>query len=306
MSFSALNWAWEQDCSSGVAKSVLVYLANCASQEGGDCYPSLPKICKRVQHTDLAVRKALRELAAAKLIEIQPQFAENGRQRSNLYRLAVVTLAPDVPTPSNPQGYADAPTTTDQPTWMPPWDHAEPTPAESHPSTPAESHPSPLATPSESPPPTPSESRGNPSLCTRKEESTLLRNGDAAAPPPAIAPSDDVKTILWTEGKAIVRHLTGKLDGQARAQVGAFLRDAKGDCSVVLDVLQAAEREGPHLPIPWIVAGIQARLRPEPTYRMPANQIAEARGLHSKEARDEFARRLTVDHSAFGRDSHVR
>lgn len=136
--------------------------------------------------------------------------------------------------------------------------------------------------------------------------STLLRNGDAAAPPSAVAPTDDVQTRLWNEGKAIVRHLTGKLDGQARSQVGAFLRDAKGDCSVVLDVLHAAEREGPHLPIPWIVAGIQSRLQPEPTYRMPANQIAEARGLNTKEARDEFARRLTVDHSAFGRDSHVR
>lgn len=107
MSFSALNWAWEQTCPSGVAKSVLVYLANCASQEGGECYPSIPKICRRVQHHDAAVRKALKQLVAANLLEISEQSAENGRRTSNLYRLPVTALAP---TPAKSRGYVKAPT----------------------------------------------------------------------------------------------------------------------------------------------------------------------------------------------------
>src|SRR4051812_44988208 len=105
MSFSALNWAWEQSCPSGVAKSVLVYLANCASQEGGDCYPSVPKIALRVQHQEETVRKALKALVKADLLEIESRVVQNGRQTSNRYRLPVVSIA----TPPNSGGYESEP-----------------------------------------------------------------------------------------------------------------------------------------------------------------------------------------------------
>lgn len=276
MSFSALNWAWDQKAPSGVAKSVLVYLANCASQTGGDCYPSVQTISRHVQHGEETVRKALAQLVAADLIEIQPRSAKSGRQMSNLYRLPVVSIA----TPPNSGGYA--------PSWATPLEIGG-----------YEICASPEGEAPEIEGVTPLNLGENPSEDTSKEERALLRNGDAEVRAVVATPDVDVKTLLWDEGKAIVRNLTGKLDGEARKQVGAFLRSAGGDCTIVLDVLRAAAREGPHLPVPWVVAGIQARLRPEPTYRMPANQIADAYGLHDKAHREKFAAGLTRDYSGF-------
>lgn len=96
---------------------------------------------------------------------------------------------------------------------------------------------------------------------SNKEERALLRNGDSALPL-AVAPND-IRKLVWEEGKAIVRQLTGKLDTPARKQIGVFLREAKDDCSVVLEVLRNASREGPFEPVPWIVAGIHARTAPQ-------------------------------------------
>jgi len=88
----------------------------------------------------------------------------------------------------------------------------------------------------------------------------VLRTTSPAA---AVAPLfPDIRQQLWSEGRTILRDLTGQLNGQAGKQIGAFLKRANGDCAVVLDALRAAQREGPHEPVPWVVAAIQARLTP--------------------------------------------
>jgi pyocin large subunit-like protein len=89
VSFTALNWAWEQHCPTGFAKSVLVYLANCASQHGGSCWPSVPKIARCIQHKEDTVRKAIRQLQDVGLVEVETRSAANGCRQSNLYRLAI-------------------------------------------------------------------------------------------------------------------------------------------------------------------------------------------------------------------------
>ena len=163
MSFSALNWAWDQICPSGVAKSVLVYLANCASQEGGDCYPAVPTIAAKVQHKEDTVRKALKALVTAGLLQVEERKAANGRQRSNLYRLPVVSI----PTPPISGGYDSTQSESD---WSPSWSKAErasDTPENVGVSFLRVSHDSPPEIEAETPP----ESGGNPSLETKKEES---------------------------------------------------------------------------------------------------------------------------------------
>lgn len=87
MSLEATKWAWQQKCPSGVSKSVLVYLADCAN--GDDCcYPSLDKIRERVQHTEPAIRRALKELVSAGMIKVEPR-RPNGRHTSNRYWLQI-------------------------------------------------------------------------------------------------------------------------------------------------------------------------------------------------------------------------
>ena len=94
---------------------------------------------------------------------------------------------------------------------------------------------------------------------SREEKNVVLRTTATAAPPPALFV--DIKAQLWSEGLAIVRELTGKLDTQARKQIGLFLdkQHADGDCAVVLEALRAAKREGPFEPVAWVVAAIQHR-----------------------------------------------
>jgi hypothetical protein len=199
MSFTALNWAWEQNCSSGVAKSVLVYLANCASQEGGDCFPSIPTICQRTQHTDLAVRKALKQLVAADLLEIEPRTLSNGRQTSNLYRLPVVSIQP---TPSNSQGSEDAIYTPSNPQGS----EAEYTPSISR------------ATPETDPGGGGADSRGNPSERKdreEREERTSLAGGSACAHATTPAAGSNVVVLRAAEKAAIERDMADAWNAMA-------------------------------------------------------------------------------------------
>jgi hypothetical protein len=118
MSVTALNWAYQQHCPSGVAKSVLVYLANCASKGGGDCWPSVPNIVLAVQHTERAVRHALVSLVESGLLTIEQRFRlDSPRSRtSNCYHLPVVSIAPssretspDLPAESPPPPLRERP-----------------------------------------------------------------------------------------------------------------------------------------------------------------------------------------------------
>jgi hypothetical protein len=88
MSFSAQNWAWEQRCKTGIAKIVLLYLANCADRNG-ECFPGILTIVKNVQHTERAVRQAILDLLERHQIEAERQWMENGRCTSTRYRLPV-------------------------------------------------------------------------------------------------------------------------------------------------------------------------------------------------------------------------
>ena len=89
---------------------------------------------------------------------------------------------------------------------------------------------------------------------------------------------NDPRKELWTKGPDRLRHLTGQLNGQAKNQIGKFLKLANGDCPAVLSALEACELERPFEPIPWIVRAIQARSSPKTA---APDQLAEQWGLAS-------------------------
>jgi DNA-binding Lrp family transcriptional regulator len=130
------------------------------------------------------------------------------------------------------------------------------------------------------------------SLVPTREEST--REGtlrDDAALPPVISSTVipfDVRKQLWSEGKEILRHLTGQTGTAAGKQIGQLLKAGNENCAVVLDAMRAAAREEPSgSAIAWIVAGIKARLSNDPMQRDPSKlsgaQLASYR-IHQKRA----------------------
>jgi hypothetical protein len=91
MSFTAEGWAWEQKCPSSSAKLVLVCLGWFANKEGSSAFPSIATICKRTQLVERAVRKALADLIAARLIfpALRPGDDASKRHLSTEYCLAL-------------------------------------------------------------------------------------------------------------------------------------------------------------------------------------------------------------------------
>lgn len=270
MSFTALNWAWAQTCRNGIAKSVLVYLANCADRNG-ECFPSIPTIARIVQHGEASVKTAIRGLIEDRLLE-----REQRERNSYRFRLPVSII-------KEGGGY-----------------EIESTPLEG------------VGTKS-SPPPTPGgveidsplDSNSTPYTSTDTEERKIVElRSTVPAVPDTVTPLPDIKDRLWKEGKQILRRLSGKSDDGARRMIGKLLNKdhAQGDASLVFAAIKAAEREELYEPIPWIVGRIMDRMRSVKA-RDPAVQIGLATGQFEPEQREKFRSGLTVDYSAFGKET---
>jgi hypothetical protein len=251
MSFSALNWAWDQKCPSGVAKSVLVYLANCASQEGGDCYPSVPTIARKVQHKEDTVRKALKALAAANLLEIEQRRLPNRRQTSNRYRLPVVSIA----TPPKSGGQVNGAIVPDADEWTPSWV----SPPVSAPIPPPPSWgASPALTPPEAGVPSPPIAGANTLLETVSKKKATPKRADlfAASHPQAGAAQASLREKqpkprreingFYVEPvcDAVADVIDRKLKASEVAQVCAWLRD-KIESDVIITAIQRRLRTLP-------------------------------------------------------------
>lgn len=69
----------------------------------------------------------------------------------------------------------------------------------------------------------------------------------------------DVRTMLFRDGVASIRAMTGKPDGAVRQLVGKWLKDASDDCVVLLEIIHAAADMRPADPIGWISKSVQTR-----------------------------------------------
>ena len=93
--------------------------------------------------------------------------------------------------------------------------------------------------------------------------SSSLRSDDAPPADPAGAAAArvyDVRDVVWTEGVARLRRLTGKPDRATRSLMGRLLKNAADDCALVLGVLGQAEMDRPGDPEPWLMATIDVRM----------------------------------------------
>lgn len=93
---------------------------------------------------------------------------------------------------------------------------------------------------------------------TEAERVVSETNVSGAAAPAEIVPVD-ARTALFRDGVSAVRTMTGKGDGPVRAIVGKWLKEARDDCQVVLEIILAAADMRPADPVGWITKSLQAR-----------------------------------------------
>ena len=68
-------------------KLILILLANNANDETGDCFPSQSYLAKRSGLSRGSVNRVIKRLVIAGLVDIIPQYRDDGGRRSNRYRL---------------------------------------------------------------------------------------------------------------------------------------------------------------------------------------------------------------------------
>lgn len=68
------------------AVSVYIYLSDRANKDG-ECWPAIPTIAKELKLSESTVRRALRDLRKAGLLETEQRFRKHGGKSSLLYTL---------------------------------------------------------------------------------------------------------------------------------------------------------------------------------------------------------------------------
>ena len=84
---SRLDFLYEMDLSHR-AVAVFIYLSDRANKEN-ECFPAIPTIAKELKLSESTVRRALRDLRKANLIETEQRYREMGGTSTLLYRLKV-------------------------------------------------------------------------------------------------------------------------------------------------------------------------------------------------------------------------
>ena len=80
-----LNFLYRMDLSHR-AISVYVYLSDRANKNG-ECWPAIPTIAKELKLSQSTVRRALRDLRKAGLLETEQRYRTKGGKSSLLYKL---------------------------------------------------------------------------------------------------------------------------------------------------------------------------------------------------------------------------
>ena len=103
MSWSAMEWAIEQDCGDAQSKIVLVVIAKHANKKL-QSFPSVSRIAKLANMSPRSVHRKIIRLQELGLLYVKNQ-GKDGKKTSNLYTLRVVTDSQGVVTDS--QGDTD-------------------------------------------------------------------------------------------------------------------------------------------------------------------------------------------------------
>lgn len=102
MSIKVMQWAWDFSLSEGVSRLVLLAIADCASEDGGNAYPSNVELMRKARCSERGVRNAISDLKGLGELEVAPNA---GRKGTNMYRVIMI----DRPRPGVPVATPRAP-----------------------------------------------------------------------------------------------------------------------------------------------------------------------------------------------------
>lgn len=102
-----MNWVWEHSSASGTELLVLLAIADCADDAGGNAFPSRQTLAKKVRLDPSTVRRVVRRLEDGGHVTIEPSA---GRGRANVYTVRMEVPDPDEkPVDNSPQRGAICP-----------------------------------------------------------------------------------------------------------------------------------------------------------------------------------------------------
>jgi hypothetical protein len=96
MSVRVMGWVWQSSRSKGTDRLVLLAIADCASDDGGNAYPSMSTLVDKTGYGERTVQEAIRRLDKLGELEITAKVGS-----SNRYRV-VMTGGADPAPPQNP------------------------------------------------------------------------------------------------------------------------------------------------------------------------------------------------------------
>lgn len=103
MSVRVISWVWEQSLAEGTDRLVLLAIADCAADDGGNAWPSISTLAGKARVSARTVQRSVKALQLLGEIEID---ANAGRHGTNMYRIRmdrqIVTLTDSHPVNLSP------------------------------------------------------------------------------------------------------------------------------------------------------------------------------------------------------------
>lgn len=97
MTIAVMNYVWEHSKSKGLARLVLLAIADNANEQG-DAFPGISRIAKKCNATDRSVQTSINELERMGELQVFPQVGvKTASGRTNLYRVVMNGVNPELP-----------------------------------------------------------------------------------------------------------------------------------------------------------------------------------------------------------------
>jgi hypothetical protein len=87
VSIKVMTWVWDQSLARGSQHHVLLAIADCASDDGSNAYPSLAELMRKTRLSERAVQYAIKGLVALGELFVSPNGGPKG---CNRYRVVMV------------------------------------------------------------------------------------------------------------------------------------------------------------------------------------------------------------------------
>src|SRR6266568_2988646 len=99
MSVRVMSWVWESSRSEGIDRLVLLAIADCAADHGGDSWPSIATLVGKTRLAERTVQRAIKRLVGMGELTVK---SNAGRRGVNVYHVPVPSPVRETPPPERP------------------------------------------------------------------------------------------------------------------------------------------------------------------------------------------------------------